>query len=119
MDSKEISAKSMEENSKDGKTVAILAYITIIGLIIAFVLNTEKKNTITLFHIKQSLGIALTGLILGLIGLIPIIGWIVNIFGFFILFYMWIMGIKNAIDEKKKAVPILGETYLKWFERFK
>lgn len=116
METKEITTKETEENSKEGKTNAVLAYITIIGLIIAFVLNNEKKNTFASFHIKQSLGIAVTGLVLGLIGLIPIIGWIINILGFFVLVYMWIMGLMNAVNEKQKVVPILGEKYLEWFK---
>jgi uncharacterized membrane protein len=82
----------------EGKTIAIIAYITIIGLIIAFVMNNDKKNTFASYHIKQSLGLALTGLALGMIGMVPILGWIINFFGLFVLLYMWIMGLINAIN---------------------
>lgn len=68
----------------DGKTIATIAYITIIGLIIAFVMNNDKKNTFAGYHIKQSLGLGLTGLALGVIGIIPILGWIINILGIFV-----------------------------------
>lgn len=100
----------------EGKTIAIIAYLTIIGLIIAFVMNTEKKNAFAKYHIIQSLGLALTGLALGMIGLIPIFGWIVNLIGIFILLFMWIMGLVNAINEKETPVPLLGEHYRNWFK---
>lgn len=58
----------------EGKNIAIIAYITLIGLIIAFVMNTDKKNEFAKYHITQSLGLALTGLALGMIGMIPILG---------------------------------------------
>jgi len=100
----------------EGKTTAIIAYITIIGLIIAFVMNNDKKNAFASYHIKQSLGLALTGLALGMIGMVPILGWIINFFGLFVLLYMWIMGLINAMNGKEKAVPILGNKYIEWFK---
>ena len=100
----------------EGKNIAIIAYITIIGLIIAFVMNNEKKEPFASFHIKQSLGLALTGLALGVIGIIPILGWIINIIGIFVLLYMWIMGLMNAINGKENGLPFLGEKYKEWFK---
>ncbi|MFH4965933.1 hypothetical protein V8G69_13105 [Gaetbulibacter sp. M235] len=100
----------------EGKNIAIIAYITFIGLIIAFVMNNEKKEPFASYHIKQSFGLALTGLALGAIGMIPILGWIINIVGIFVLLYMWIMGLMNAINGKERAVPFLGEKYMEWFK---
>ncbi|CAH8284974.1 hypothetical protein EV196_101143 [Mariniflexile fucanivorans] len=100
----------------EGKNIAIIAYITFIGLIIAFVMNNEKKEPFASCHIKQSLGLALTGLALGAIGMIPILGWIINLVGIFVLLYMWIMGLMNAINGKESTVPFLGEKYKEWFK---
>jgi len=100
----------------EGKNIAVIAYITVIGLIIAFVMNNDKKNQFAAFHIKQSLGLALTGFALGVIGIIPIIGWLINIIGIFVLLYMWIMGLINAINGNEKVVPILGDKYAEWFK---
>lgn len=102
--------------TSDNKNIAIIAYITIIGLIIAYVMNNEKKDAFASFHIKQSTGLALTGLALGMIGMIPILGWIINILGIFVLLYMWIVGIMNAVNGKESPVPILGEKYKEWFK---
>lgn len=100
----------------EGKNIAIIAYFTIIGLIIAFVMNNEKKNTFANYHIRQSLGLALTGFALGMIGMIPILGWIVSFFGIFVIMFMWIMGLINAINGIEKPVPLLGEKYLEWLK---
>jgi len=100
----------------ESKNIAVIAYITIIGLIIAYVMNNDKKEAFASYHIKQSTGLALTGLVLGIIGMIPILGWIINILGIFVLLYMWIMGLMNAINGKEIPVPILGEKYKEWFK---
>lgn len=103
-------------NNVEGKNIAIISYITFIGLIIAFVMNNEKKESFATFHIRQSLGIALTGLALSVINIIPILGWIISVVGFFVLLYMNIVGLLNAINSKEKVVPILGNKYKEWFK---
>lgn len=99
----------------DPKTIAIIAYLTIIGLVVAFVLNNEKKDEFATFHIKQSLGLILISLGLFIIGMIPILGWILSFLGSIFLLYLWIMGLINAINHKTKSVPILGHQFEKWF----
>jgi uncharacterized membrane protein len=118
MENKELETNQTNNSSdkEEGKTIAIIAYITIIGLIIALVMNNEKKNKFASYHIKQSLGVGLTAIVLSFINIIPILGWIISILGFFVIFYMWIMGLINALNLKEKPVPILGEKYLEWFK---
>lgn len=100
----------------EGKTTAVIAYITIIGLVIAFIMNNEKKNEFASYHIRQSLGLALTGFVLGIVGMIPILGWLVNLIGIFVLLYMWIMGLVNALNERVTPVPFIGKKYEDWFK---
>jgi len=102
--------------SNEGKNMAVIAYITIVGLIIAFVMNNDKKNAFASFHIRQSLGLGITGLALGIISLIPFLGWIIYIIGIFILLYLWIMGLMNAINDKQDGVPFLGDKFSEWFK---
>ena len=98
------------------KTIAIVAYLTIIGLVVALVMNNEKKDPFSTFHIRQSLGLVLTSIALSLINVIPILGWIVSLIGAFVLLYMWVMGLLNAINGREKPVPILGEKYEEWLK---
>lgn len=100
----------------EAKKIAIISYITIIGLVIAFVMNNDKKQEFASYHIRQSVGLCLTGLALGVIGMIPILGWIINIVGIFVLLYMWVMALMNAINEKQRPAPILGQKYETWFK---
>jgi len=45
----------MEQSTIDeGKTIAIISYLTLIGLLIAFIMNNDKKNEFAKFHIGQS-----------------------------------------------------------------
>lgn len=108
-----------------GKTVAILSYITLIGLIIAFVMNGDQKNKSELgaFHLRQALGIYLTGfsmMIASLIFLmIPFIGWLISILiyiSYIGIFIFWILGLIGAVNENRKPVPVLGDLYQNLFK---
>lgn len=101
---------------EEGKTIAIVAYLTIIGLVIALVMNGEKKNTYAKFHIRQALGLMITGLAVSVISWIPLLGWIVGLVAVFVLLYMWIMGLLNAVNGKEKLLPLLGDKYAEWFK---
>lgn len=101
---------------EEGKTIAIVAYITIIGLLIAIILNNDKKNSFAAFHIRQGLGIGLTGLVLGMIAIIPLLGWLIFVVGSFLLLIMWIMGLFSALNGKEKTVPVLGDQFQEWFK---
>ncbi|MEZ5083391.1 MAG: hypothetical protein R2750_08080 [Bacteroidales bacterium] len=88
----------------NSKTVAILSYITIIGWIVALVLHSNNKSELGAFHLRQALGLFITGFILVWI---PIIGWFLNI----VVFAFLIVGLIYAIQEEKKTVPFVGDFY--------
>jgi len=106
----------MENQEIQGKDIALISYLTLIGLIIAFVVNNDKKHEFTKFHIRQSLGLFLTAIALSFISIIPILGWLVWIVGIFLLLYLWIKGLLNAINGKQEVLPILGEKYAEIFK---
>lgn len=101
-------------NVEEGKTIAIISYITYIGLIIAIVLNNDKKNSFAAFHIRQSLGIGLTSIALMIVNVIPLLGTIVSVIGSIILFIMWVQGIVAALGGQQKTVFLLGDKYQEW-----
>ncbi len=106
----------MESKDIQGKDIALISYLTLIGLVIAFVMNNDKKYEFAKFHIRQSLGVFLSAIALSFIGIIPVLGWLVWIVGIFVLLYMWIIGLMNAINGKQEVVPILGEKYAEIFK---
>jgi uncharacterized membrane protein len=97
------------------KTIGIVSYLTIFGLIAAFVMNKDKEDAFGTYHIRQSLGLMVTGLALAAIGMVPILGWIVSILGSFLLLILWIMGLINAVGGKMQPVPVLGKKFEEWF----
>lgn len=103
--------------SAQAKNIAVISYLTLIGFIVALVMNNDKKAAFSTYHIKQSLGLALTGLALGMVGAIPILGWIVSFIGSLGLLYLWIMGLINALNKKQIPVPWIGLKYEEWFEK--
>src|SRR5690554_5747210 len=103
--------KYSNEVLKDGKTIAIIAHMTIIGWIIAFVMNNNAKNAYASFYIRQSLGIML-GIII--FSFVPVIGWLVNV-GFFIL---WIISLIGSLSGELKHIPLLGNQFQEWFHSF-
>lgn len=112
-DAKE-AAKDFANDAKDvlsdGKNVAIIAHITLIGWIIALVMNGgEKKSEYGSFYIRQMLGLGLCSLVLGFI---PVIGWIVSL----VFVVLWVMSLIGALSGEKKLTPILGEYFQDWFK---
>lgn len=97
------------------KTIGIIAYLTVIGLVAAFVMNQNKKDPFGTYHIKQSLGLCVCGLALFIVGLVPILGWILSILGSIFMIYLWIMGFLNALNGKMKPLPFFGKKFEEWF----
>lgn len=81
----------------DKKTTSIVAYITLIGLIIAICAGDKEGAK---FHINQALVIWL----FSLLAIIPCIGWIWGIF----MLVCWILGLIAAINQEEKPVPLIG-----------
>ena len=108
------------QQNDPGKTVAILSYCTLIGWIIAIVLNSDNNNKSELgvFHLRQGLGIFITGfamaILSGILMFIPFIGWLIAIvinIGYIALFIFWILGLISAINGEKKLIPVVGQLY--------
>lgn len=99
-----------------GKNTAIVAYITIIGSVIAIFMNqNENKSEFASFHIRQALGISLTYFLLGYpIGYFD--SWMVSSAFWIFIFILWIYGFIGCLSGEKRVVPIVGEFYQKFFK---
>ena len=87
------------------RTTDIVAYLTWVGLIIAFIMG---DRTASRFHLNQSLVIWLAGVVLGVVAIVPILGWIVAFVGWIFLIVCWFIGIISAASGTEKEVPLLG-----------
>lgn len=92
----------------DGKTKAIVAHITLIGWIIALVLNSQEKDEFASFYIRQMLGL----IILSFVTIIPILGWIIGI----AILVLWILSLIGAASGEMKLTPIVGQYFQDWFK---
>lgn len=97
----------------EDKTAAILSYLTVIGFIVAVVLHGQKKTRLGAFHLRQALGIYLTGILAGVCNFvlmfIPIIGWLAVLAIWLLLLVCWVMGLIGAAQGQMKPVPVIGE----------
>jgi phosphotransferase system glucose/maltose/N-acetylglucosamine-specific IIC component len=109
----------------EDKTVAILAYITIIGFIIALVLNASKdgeEKSYGAFHLRQALGLFVVALAAGLIlsiasailvaisfGLLSIITSLTSVLFILAIIGFMIIGALNAASGQRKELPLFGE----------
>jgi len=99
---------------KQGKTAAVVAYITIIGTIIAFFMNSDSENKFASFHIRQAFGINILFYILGaLVSMFD--SWTISSAFYVFIFVLWAYGLITALKEEKKIVPIVGSYFQEWF----
>lgn len=96
-------------NPGSGKTVAIIAHITVIGWIIALIMNSQNKTEFGSYYIRQTLGIWILGFLLGII---PIIG----CFAFIICVVLIIISLVNAANGKMVPIVGLGQQFQDWFK---
>ncbi len=103
----------------EDKTIAILAYITLIGFIVAIVMHTNKKTKLGSYHLRQVLGFFLTGVVVGFcaipIAIIPILGLLAIAVVWLGMIALWVMGLIAAINGQMKPMPVVGPLYQKWF----
>ena len=89
----------------DKKVTGVVAYLTLIGWIIAYIAGDKEGAK---FHLNQALVLAIANIVNTIIGMIPFIGfiasWIISIF----LLVCVIIGIIAAAKDEEKQVPLLG-----------
>ena len=91
------------------KVTGIVAYLTVIGLIIAFVAGDREGAK---FHLNQALVLWIVGVIGGILGYIPLIGTIITVVFSIFCLVCWILGLIHAIQEEEKPLPLIGSIQL-------
>ncbi len=99
----------------EDKTVAIVAYLTLIGFIAATIIHSNKKTKLGAFHLRQMLGFMLTWFAVIILIIIPIVGWILIPAFYIFMFVCWITGLLAAINGQMMPMPLVGSYYQKWF----
>ena len=97
------------QNPDNGKTVAIIAHITFIGWIVAIVMNRQNKTEFGSYYIRQTLGIWILMLILGII---PVVGCFAGLLGIVLV----IISLVNAANGKMVPIAVVGTYFQDWFK---
>lgn len=95
-----------EKDINDNKVFALLSYFSWLVLIPIF---AAKDSKFARFHANQGIMIAVFELVLFIIGLIPVLGWIVKFVGGIIAVIFSLMGIIAAAKGEAKELPLIGK----------
>lgn len=93
----------------DKKTTGIVAYLTLIGWIIAYLAGDKEGAK---FHLNQALVIELVAILGGFLRYIPLIGGLLGAVVSIFVLVCFILGIVSAFKEEEKEVPLLGSIKL-------
>jgi len=105
----------MKNTVEEGKNTAIVSHITIIGTIIAIIMNNDSKNTFAAFHIRQTLGIFLLFFALGYpVGLFD--SWMISSSLYIFIFILWAYSFVSALQGQMNLIPFLGSFFQKFFK---
>ena len=105
----------MKNTVEEGKNIAIVSHITIIGTIIAIIMNNDSKNTFASFHIRQTLGIFLLFFALGYpVGLFD--NWMISSSLYIFIFILWAYSFVSALQGQMNLIPFLGSFFQKFFK---
>lgn len=105
----------MKAPASEARTIAIVAYLTLVGSLIAMTMNAEPKHAFGRFHTRQAFGLHLAFisvmLFSSLVWFHPYT-WI----GFYVSYFaLWVYGFIGALQGKALLLPLLGKPFQKWF----
>src|SRR5665213_2505647 len=96
----------LEADAKDVEANKIFAVLAYLGILFIIPLLMAKNSPFAKFHTNQGFILFLCWVGIGLIGWIPIIGWLIGLFGSLALLVFTVMGIINALQGKMVRLPL-------------
>ncbi len=88
----------------DKKATGIVAYISLIGWLIAFFAGDKEGAK---FHLNQSLVLIIGNVVVGILGVVPIVKYVASILGLFLV-VCWFIGLIAACKGEEKEIPLIG-----------
>ena len=90
----------------DGKPYALLSYLSILCIIPLILM---KDNKFALFHARQGLVIFVVELAIGLVGVVPIFGWLILFFGTILCGVLSLIGIIQVLKGLYWRMPVISD----------
>lgn len=104
----------MKTTEEQGKTTAIVSYLTIIGALIAIFMNQEPRNPFARFHIRQAFGLHILYWSLGyFVGNFDL--WMLHTAYWILFITLWFYGFIGALQLKYNSIPVIGPLCQRWF----
>ena len=99
---------------REGKTIAIIGYLMLVGSLIAIMMNLEKQNPFARFHIRQGFGLSLMFIVIAIfIGNFD--SWMISFAFYIFISILWTYAFVTMLQEKYIEVPLVGKYFQKWF----
>jgi uncharacterized membrane protein len=87
-----------------------IAYLTIIPAIIFLLLEPYNRSPFVRFHSYQSIAFGVVALVIHLVlGVIPVLGWIVGVFVSLAFFVIWLITLFKASKGEWFKLPLIGD----------
>jgi len=95
--------------SKDAEENKLIASIGYLGILCLIPLLLKKDSPFAQFHGKQGLVLLIVWLMLWMGNIVPVLGWMVWLFGSLVLVVLIIMGVVHALKGEMWELPYLGQ----------
>lgn len=93
-----------------GKTKAIIAYLTFVGLLIAYFMNKDDRHEFATWHIKN-----MFGLVILLFFAVALQNYAFGVYIYWTSVLLWAISLVFALLNKKQGIPFLSEKFQAWF----
>jgi uncharacterized membrane protein len=102
-----------DTTTDNGKTAAIVSYITIIGWLVSYFSLNKPKTSLASYHMRQNLllyiiAIAFQILNAVIASIVPMLSLVLSLVGIGFL-VLWILGLIAAVNGEEKPMPLIGE----------
>ncbi len=98
-----------QEDIQKNKSMGIIAYII---FFVPLLVDGAKDSPYVKFHVNQGLLLVLGYIALSIIGVIPILGWIISFVGWIALVVIHIITLIGAANGQAKKLPLVGDIRL-------
>jgi len=90
----------------EGKFFAVISYISFLCII---ALLLQKNNKFSLYHAKQGLVLFVTEVAAFILSIIPLLGWIIGVFGYALFLLVSIWGMIHAFLGNYCRIPLVSD----------
>lgn len=87
---------------------AILAYISWIGWIVAFIVR-DKSDRFAAHHLNQAMVLNILATIAGILRIVPLLGHLAYNIVSLVVFVLWCIGIYRAFTWNDTPIPYIGQ----------